>query len=54
MMADRDDTAEILADKETLRRIRTAMAEAAAGDVLNEAQLRSVLASRESRTDGQS
>jgi hypothetical protein len=43
MTTDRDDTAEILADAETLGRVRTAMREAAAGDVLSEADLRGIV-----------
>lgn len=54
MTAEPDDTAEMLADADALGRIRAAMSEAAAGDVLNEAELRRVLASRESRADEQS
>ena len=49
MTTDPDDTLEILADPETLDRIRNAMDEAAAGDVLSEAELRSALRSRASR-----
>ena len=54
MTTDPDDTAEILADAETLGRLLAAMREAAAGDVLSEADLRGLLAGRSSRDDDQS
>ena len=48
-----NETQAILADAATMERIRQAEIEVAAGDVLSEADLRNLLASRHSTSDDQ-